>query len=83
MRFEKFSDRLQQSLSDAQSLATGKDHTSIGTIHILATLLEESSNQSLLQQAGAKLTELKDKLNQALQDAPHHRLGTFGFSGAR
>ena len=70
MRFEKFSDRLQQSLSDAQSLATGKDHTSIGTIHILATLLEESSNQSLLQQAGAKLTELKDKLNQALQDAP-------------
>ncbi|WP_374295861.1 ATP-dependent chaperone ClpB [Acinetobacter sp.] len=70
MRFEKFSDRLQQSLSDAQSLATGKDHTAISTLHILATLLEESSNQSLLQQAGVKLTELKDKLNQALQDAP-------------
>ena len=59
MRFEKFTNRLQQSLSDAQSLAMGKDHTSIDGIHILAMLLEEASNLSLLQQAGANLPELK------------------------
>ncbi len=70
MRFEKFTNRLQQSLSDAQSLAMGKDHTSIDGIHILAMLLEEASNLSLLQQAGANLPELKKKLQQALTDAP-------------
>lgn len=62
MRFEKFTNRLQQALSDAQSLATGKDHTSIDGIHILSVLLEEPSNLSLLQQSGARLPELKKKL---------------------
>ena len=69
MRFEKFTNRLQQALSDAQSLAMGKDHTAIAGIHILMTLLEEPANQSLLQQAGADLPTLMQKLNQALNDA--------------
>lgn len=70
MRFEKFTNRLQQALSDAQSLAIGKDHTAIEGIHLLATLLEEASNVSLLQQAGANLRDLQSKLQQALSDAP-------------
>lgn len=70
MRFEKFTNRLQQALSDAQSLAVGKDHTAIDGVHILATLLEEPSNLSLLQQSGARLPELKQLLEQALNDAP-------------
>lgn len=70
MRFEKFTNRLQQALSDAQSLAIGKDHTTIEGIHLLATLLEEASNISLLQQAGANLRDLQSKLQQALSDAP-------------
>lgn len=70
MRFEKFTNRLQQALSDAQSLAIGKDHTAIEGIHLLATLLEEASNISLLQQAGANLRDLQSKLQQALSDAP-------------
>ncbi len=69
MRFEKFTNRLQQALSDAQSLAMGKDHTAIDGIHILSALLEEPSNLSLLQQSGANLPELKNKLQQALNDA--------------
>ncbi|RKG38265.1 ATP-dependent chaperone ClpB [Acinetobacter rongchengensis] len=69
MRFEKFTNRLQQALSDAQSLAMGKDHTAIEGIHILSALLEEPSNLSLLQQAGANLPELKNKLQQALNNA--------------
>ncbi len=70
MRFEKFTNRLQQALSDAQSLAIGKDHTAIEGIHLLATLLEEASNVSLLQQAGANLRDLQSKLQQAIADAP-------------
>ncbi|WP_445115794.1 ATP-dependent chaperone ClpB [Acinetobacter sp. WZC-1] len=69
MRFEKFTNRLQQALSDAQSLAMGKDHTAIEGIHILASLLNESSNLSLLQQAGATLSDLQTRLQQALNDA--------------
>jgi ATP-dependent Clp protease ATP-binding subunit ClpB len=69
MQFEKFTNRLQQTLSDAQSLAMGKDHTAIDNIHILAALLKEASNLSLLQQAGARIPELKQKLDQALNDA--------------
>ena len=69
MRFEKFTNRLQQALSDAQSLAMGKDHTAIEGIHILAVLLDEPSNLSLLQQAGANPRELQVKLQQALSDA--------------
>ena len=70
MRFEKFTNRLQQALSDAQSLAIGKDHTAIEGIHLLATLLEEASNVSLLQQAGANLRDLQSKLQQAIAEAP-------------
>lgn len=70
MRFEKFTNRLQQALSDAQSLATGRDHTSIDARHILSVLMDEPSNLSLLQQSGARLPEIKQKLEQALKDAP-------------
>ncbi|WP_025094823.1 ATP-dependent chaperone ClpB [Acinetobacter soli] len=69
MRFEKFTNRLQQALSDAQSLATGRDHTSIDALHILSVLMDEPSNLSLLQQSGARLPEIKQKLEQALKDA--------------
>lgn len=74
MRFEKFTNRLQQALSDAQSQAMGNDNTAIEGIHILSVLLEEPSNLSLLQQSGANLLELKTKLQKALTDAP--KIGT-------
>ncbi|MFW1799263.1 ATP-dependent chaperone ClpB [Acinetobacter nematophilus] len=74
MRFEKFTNRLQQALSDAQSQAMGNDNTAIEGIHILSALLEEPSNLSLLQQSGANLPELKAKLQKALADAP--KIGT-------
>ncbi|MDI1221874.1 MULTISPECIES: ATP-dependent chaperone ClpB [Acinetobacter] len=74
MRFEKFTNRLQQALSDAQSQAMGNDNTAIEGIHILSVLLEEPSNLSMLQQSGANLPELKTKLQKALTDAP--KIGT-------
>ncbi|WP_347453848.1 ATP-dependent chaperone ClpB [Acinetobacter thermotolerans] len=82
MRFEKFTNRLQQTLSDAQSLAMSKDHASIDGIHILATLLDENANVSMLQQAGANLRDLQSKLQQALKDAPtlSHNTGDINLS---
>lgn len=68
MRFEKFTNRLQQTLSDAQSLAMSKDHAAIEGIHILSTLMEEASNVSLLQQAGANLRDLQSKVQTALNN---------------
>ncbi|WP_410209308.1 ATP-dependent chaperone ClpB [Aquirhabdus sp.] len=70
MRFEKFTDRLQQALSNAQSLAAGLDHTGIEAIHILASLLDEPANVSLLTQAGANMQTLQSRLRQAIADAP-------------
>ncbi|MEC7119066.1 MAG: ATP-dependent chaperone ClpB [Pseudomonadota bacterium] len=70
MRFEKFTDRLQSALSAAQSLAVGRDHTGIEPIHILAALLQEPSNLSVLQQAGAQVQVVKDRLDKALADTP-------------
>ncbi len=70
MRFEKFTDRLQQALSNAQSLAAGHDHTGIEPIHILASLLNEPANVSLLQQAGANMQVLQTRLGKAIADAP-------------
>ncbi len=70
MRFEKFTDRLQQALSNAQSLAAGHDHTGIEPIHVLASLLNEPANVSLLQQAGANMQVLQTRLNKAIADAP-------------
>ena len=70
MRFEKFTERLQSALSTAQSLAAGRDHTGIEPIHVLAALLQEPANLSLLQQAGATVATLKDRLDAALSAAP-------------
>lgn len=70
MQFEKFTKSLTNALSAAQSLAMGKDNASIDSIHILAVLLDDTANLSLLQQSGANLPQLKKSLQQALNDAP-------------
>lgn len=70
MRFEKFTERLQAALSTAQSLAAGRDHAGIEPTHMLAALLQEPANLSLLQQAGADVTVLKQRLEAALAAAP-------------
>src|SRR5699024_2895965 len=68
MRFEKFTQKLQAALQQAQSLAIGRDHTSISPIHIMAALLEDESNISVCQQAGASIPALKNGVAKALED---------------
>ena len=68
MRFEKFTQKLQAALQQAQSLAIGRDHTSISPIHIMAALLEDESNISICQQAGASIPGLKNGVAKALEN---------------
>lgn len=72
MRPDKFTSKLQEALSDAQSLAVGKDHNQIEPIHLLAALIDQrgGSIRPLIKQAGAELSLLTRKVGEALERLP-------------
>jgi ATP-dependent Clp protease ATP-binding subunit ClpB len=72
MRSDKFTSKFQQALSDAQSLAVGRDHNMIEPAHLLLALLEQQGGNSVpvLRQAGVNVPVLKQKLNEALDLLP-------------
>lgn len=72
MRFDKLTSRLQMALSDAQSLALGRDHNFIEPTHLFKALLDQQGSAigSLLQQAGADIPALRKQLDQALDGLP-------------
>ena len=70
MRFEKLTNRLQEAMGEAQSLALSLDHQFIEPEHMLSALLQQQggSAQSLLVQAGADMPLLQTKLSQRLNN---------------
>ena len=70
MRFEKLTNRLQEAMGEAQSLALSLDHQFIEPEHMLSALLQQQggSAQSLLVQAGANMPMLQTKLSQRLNN---------------
>ena len=68
MRFDKFTTKLQQALSDAQSLAVGSDNQFIEPQHLLLALLNDADSgaESLLSRAGGKVNALKTALTDAV-----------------
>ena len=72
MRPDKFTSRLQEALSDAQSLAIGKDHNMVEPIHLLAAFLQQQNGSvaPLLRQAGADRMSLTAKVGEALDRLP-------------
>ncbi len=68
MRFEKFTQKLQSAIQEAQSLALGRDNTGIDPVHLLAVLLQDESNLSICQQAGASIPALKNGVAKALDN---------------
>ncbi|MBW8076780.1 MAG: ATP-dependent chaperone ClpB [Gallionella sp.] len=72
MRFDKFTTKLQQALSDAQSLAVGADNQFIEPQHLLLALLNDADSgaASLLSRAGANVGGLKPALQEAVQRLP-------------
>ena len=72
MRFDKFTTKFQQALSDAQSLAVGHDNQIIEPQHLLLALLEQEDGgtTSLLQRAGVNAPPLKTALGKAIDRLP-------------
>ncbi|MBK8754400.1 MAG: ATP-dependent chaperone ClpB [Candidatus Competibacteraceae bacterium] len=72
MRMDKLTSKFQMALSDAQSLAVGRDHQFIEPAHVLATLLDQEGGtvRPLLTQAGVNVKLLRSQLNEALDRLP-------------
>jgi len=72
MRFDKFTTKLQQALSDAQSLAVGGDNQFIEPVHLLLALLNDADSGagSLLSRAGGNVAALKTALSDAVARLP-------------
>jgi len=72
MNFEKFTVKFQQALADAQSLAIGRDHNFIETVHLLIALLNQEGGitPNLFQKIGCNINQLRLSLNQILDNLP-------------
>ncbi len=72
MRFDKFTTKFQQAVSDAQSLAVGNDNQMIEPQHLLLALLnqDDGSTTSLLARAGVNGAALKTALEKAVSRLP-------------
>ena len=72
MRQDKFTERFQQALGEAQSLALGRDHQIIEPAHVLLALIDQQGGtvKPLLIKAGGNLPKLRSELNAALDRLP-------------
>jgi ATP-dependent Clp protease ATP-binding subunit ClpB len=72
MRMDKLTSRFQQALSDAQSLAVGRDHQFLEPAHVLLALLDGSggSVRPLLMKAGVDANKLRAGLLSNLDALP-------------
>ena len=68
MRIDRLTSKLQQALSDAQSVAIGFDHSAIEPVHLMQALLEQQggSIKPLLMQVGFDINALRQSLTQEL-----------------
>lgn len=72
MNIEKLTNQLQKAVSEAQSVAVGRDHSEVEPIHILVALLnqEDSSACSVLKKAGFSIGDIKNELEERLEKLP-------------
>ncbi|RKZ57873.1 MAG: hypothetical protein DRQ44_15310, partial [Gammaproteobacteria bacterium] len=72
MRTDKLTTRFQTALSDAQSLAVGKDNQFIEAIHVLKALMDQESStvKQVLSSTGVNVAEVNAKLNEAIVRLP-------------
>ncbi|RYZ97608.1 MAG: AAA family ATPase, partial [Moraxellaceae bacterium] len=72
MRLDRFTNQLQVALSDAQSLAVGRDHNQLDGLHLLHALLEQPGGgvKPLLTSAQFDLARLRQLLTQGLDNLP-------------
>ncbi|TKB44266.1 ATP-dependent chaperone ClpB [Thalassotalea mangrovi] len=72
MRVDKLTQKFQQALADAQSLALGHDNQFIEPAHVMLALLNQSdgSTASIFKQCQVEVSSLRAQLNQLLASLP-------------
>jgi ATP-dependent Clp protease ATP-binding subunit ClpB len=72
MRIEKFTTKLQEALSEAQSLAVGQDHQYIEPQHLLLALLnqEDGGVAGLISKAGGNAGALRKSISESIARLP-------------
>ena len=72
MRIDRLTNQLQVALSDAQSIAVGRDHSQLDPRHLLQALLDQQGGavRPLLTNAGFDLVGLRNELNKELDHLP-------------
>ncbi|QDF67948.1 ATP-dependent chaperone ClpB [Shewanella sp. SNU WT4] len=72
MRLDRMTNKFQLAISDAQSLALGRDNQFIEPIHLMMALLNQDSGSihPLLTQAGIRVSNLRSLLTQELARLP-------------
>jgi ATP-dependent Clp protease ATP-binding subunit ClpB len=69
---DKLTSKFQLALSDAQSLAVGRDHQFIEPLHVMTALLDQDggSVRPLLGKSGANVNLLRSQLGEAIDRLP-------------
>ncbi len=67
MNSEKLTSKFQQALSEAQSLAVGRDHRFIEPVHVLLTMLNQADITHLIVRSGANAEQLRVGLQEILE----------------
>ncbi|MBM3398076.1 MAG: ATP-dependent chaperone ClpB [Betaproteobacteria bacterium] len=71
MRIDKLTTKFQEALSDAQSLALGKDHAYIEPQHLLVTMLKQDDGpKAILLRAGVQVPALLQAAESAVSRLP-------------
>ncbi|EMK6985357.1 ATP-dependent chaperone ClpB [Vibrio alginolyticus] len=72
MRLDRFTSKFQIAISDAQSLALGRDHQYIDPVHLMVALLDQNGSpiRPLLTMLDVDVTHLRSKLSEMLDRLP-------------
>ena len=72
MRLDRFTSKFQMAISDAQSIALGRDHQYIEPVHLMTALLNQQggSVRPLLDAANVNVNSLRSSLAEAIERLP-------------
>ncbi|MDT0604461.1 ATP-dependent chaperone ClpB [Thalassotalea castellviae] len=70
MRLDRFTQSFQVAISDAQSIALGKDHQFIEPVHLMLALLNQNNGSTLplLKSAGVDVFSLRSQVEKVIND---------------
>ena len=72
MRLDKLTNKFQEAIADAQSLAVGRDHPAIEPVHLMKALLDQQGGtvRPLLVKAGVSLPTFRTLLDESIDKLP-------------